>query len=151
MAILDLVEKIHAAVDNREYSIGFFFFDLAKAFDTVNHAILLNKLEHYGTRAIPLLWFKNYSSNRKRCVHYKGIDSEMTDIICGVPQGSVLGPLLFLIYINDISTCTSSKVFSFTLLLMTQTDFIKNKSLNQLPIITNNELTKLSVWFKAKK
>jgi len=129
MAILDFVEKIHSAIDNGEYCIGIFL-DLAKAFDTVNHTILLNKLEHCGIRGIPHLWFKNYLSNRKQYVQFKGVDSEMSDIICGVPQGSVLGPLLFLIYINDISV--SSNVFSFTLFADDTNIFYKNKSLNQL-------------------
>ena len=115
----------------------------------MNHAILLDKLEHYGIRGIPLLWFKNYLSNRKQYVHYNGIDSQMMGITCGVPQGSVLGPLLLLIYINDITS--SSKLFSFTLFADDTNIFNKNTSLNQLFTITNNELTKLSVWFKANK
>ena len=95
MAILEFVEKMHSAIDNGEYSTGIFL-DLAKAFDTVNHTLLLNKLEHYGIRGIPHLWFKNFLSSRKQYVHFKGVDSEMPDIKCGVPQGSLLGPLIIL-------------------------------------------------------
>ena len=67
-------------MDNCEYSIGIFL-DLAKAFDTVNHKILLNKLGHYGIRGIPHLWFKNYLSNRKKYVHYKRVGSQVSDIM----------------------------------------------------------------------
>ena len=80
----------------------------------MNTSILLDKLEHYSMRgSIPQLWFKNYLSNRKQYVQYNGIDSQMIDMTYGVPQGSVGGPLLFFIYMNDITA--SSKVFSFTL------------------------------------
>ena len=150
MAILDFVEKIHESLDKGEYAIYLgVFLDLAKAFDTVNHSILLNKLEHYGIKGIPLLWFKNYLSNRKQCVHFKGTNSEMFDITCGVPQGSVLGPLLFLIYIYDINA--SSRKLSFTLFADDTNIFNKNSNLPQLIETTNEELSKLSLWFKANR
>ena len=74
----------------------FFFIDLKKAFDTVNHAILLNKLEQYGIRKSALAWFKSYLSDRKQYVHLNGTDSEMKCVTCGVPQGSV--PCFFYLY-----------------------------------------------------
>src|SRR5688572_23000212 len=76
MALLDMHDKISQAFDNNEFSIGIFF-DLAKAFDTVDHSILLNKLEFYGVRGIPLCCFKNYLSNRQQQVSYNGTLSDM--------------------------------------------------------------------------
>ena len=93
-----------------EVTVGLFI-DLAKAFDTVDHKILLNKLQHYGIRGIALKWFQSYLSNRKQCVTVNGQSSEFAVITCGVPQGSILGPTLFLLYINDLALV--SKLFFF--------------------------------------
>ena len=121
--------KILQAIDNNEYTIGVFL-DLAKAFDTVNHEILLRKLEHYGIRGIALEWFKNYLTNRKQIVKHKQKKSESLTIKCGVPQGSILGPLLFLIYMNDISR--RSEILSIILFADDTNLFLSHKNLDTL-------------------
>ena len=103
-AVMELVTNILKAKDKQKSTLSVFL-DLSKAFDTVGHAILLRKLEFYGIRGIALKWFCNYLTNRKQFVIYNNENSNTQVISCGVPRGSVLGPLLFLVYINDMSNC----------------------------------------------
>ena len=108
-AILDIVENIRENLDNKTFSCGVFI-DLEKAFDTINHKILLEKLQHYGIRGITLQWFTSYLYNRKQRVSLDGKKSSFLNITCGVPQGSILGPLLFLLYINDMKNAVKFSI-----------------------------------------
>ena len=98
-ALITLIDKISQALDEVNCVLGIFL-DLSEAFDTVNHSILCKKLEFYGIRGIALDWIRNYLSDRSQYVEYNNDTSEMKTVTCGVPQGSILGPLLFLLYVK---------------------------------------------------
>ncbi len=130
-------------IDNGKYGCGIFI-DLKKAFDTVNHKILLTKLDHYGIRGNILKWFESYLTDRKQYVYYNGISSGIGTISCGVPQGSVLGPLLFLIYINDLPNISSK--LSFFLFADDTNIYYESTDLVELEKTVNKERKLLSLW-----
>ena len=123
--------------------------DLQKAFDTVDHQILLSKLDYYGIQGISNNWFKSYLSNCKQFVSLNGYDSELVEINCGVPQGSVLGPLLFLLYINDLNQAIKfCKVHHFA----DDTNLLYlGKSIKKLNKLVNIDLKNLLYWLNANK
>ena len=125
------------------------FLDFAKAFDTVNHNILIQKLEYHGVRGKALDLFKSYLSDRQQFTEIDDTLSDMEYIKCGVPQGSVLGPLLFLIYINAI--IESSTLLKFFLFADDTTIFYSCKPNDHTEQILNNELAKVSNWLAANK
>ena len=142
-AILSITDEIQRAIDEGYYSCGIFL-DFSKAFDTVNHTILFKKLEYYGIRGITGSWFNSYLSNRQQTVTVNNITSTSTLISCGVPQGSVLGPLLFLIYINDFHLC--SNLLQFHLFADDANLFYKNKNIDILEENINKELRNIHDW-----
>ena len=141
-------DTIQRSIDNQKYSCGIFL-DFSKAFDTVDHGILIRKLELYGIRGIARDWFMSYLTNRKQFVSIQDINSECSNISCGVPQGTVLGPILFLLYINDFNNC--SQVLHFHLFADDSNLFYSNKNLKDLEQTINEELKNVSDWLDANK
>ena len=105
-ASIELVDRISQYMDSGKLPLSIFL-DLSKAFDTLDHSILLSKLKFYGVSNTPLKWFQSYLQNRQQFVEFDGTCSDTTFLNTGVPQGSILGPLLFLIYMNDIHTASN--------------------------------------------
>ena len=146
--LISLTEKIKQTIDKGNLACGVFI-DLKKAFDTVNHTILLQKLEHYGIRVIPLQWFKSYLTDRKQYVSVCGNTSETLEIKCGVPQGSVLEPLLFLLYINDLVKV--SKKLTFFLFADDTNIYYESSNILDIQKTVNKELRKVRKWLEANR
>jgi len=147
-ALTSLVENIYQALDKGEFACAIFI-DLQKAFDTVDINILLSKLNYYGIRGVANDWFKSFLTNRKQNVNIDGIDSNTLDIDIGVPQGSVLGPLLFSLYINDLQYAIK---YCQTRLFADDTNILKtDKSLKTINKLINFDLKNLWNWLCSNK
>ena len=148
LALITLTEKISEALEAGNHVIGIFL-DFSKAFDTVNHEILLLKLEHYGIRGVALDWFKSYLNDRQQYVTYNNCRSSISNVNCGVPQGSILGPLLFIIYINDLSHVA---LRCFLVLFADDSNlFYSGKDINELTKCMNDELENVLYWLDVNK
>ena len=147
-ALLDLVEEITSSIDAKKISIGVFI-DLKKAFDTVNHDLLIDKLEYYGIRGIAQEWLKSYLKDRKQFVQIDECASTLLSVTCGVPQGSILGPKLFIMYINDI--CNASSILKFILFADDTNVFFSGVDIQTLCECISRELNKLHVWLSVNK
>ena len=147
-ALLSIVEQIRNALDKKMFTCGVFI-DLEKAFDTVNHDIILSKLYHYDVRGVANKWFSSYLSNRYQKVSLNGVSSSRLPVTCGVPRGSILGPLLFLIYINDMHlSMQSSTIYQFA----DDTNLLYScKSLKILRKKINKDLVHLYEWLCANR
>ena len=147
-ALISMTEAIKNTLDNKRIGCGIFV-DLQKAFDTVNHKILLAKLEHYGIRGNVLEWFRSYLSDRLQYVSVNGKRSYPLHINCGVPQGSVLGPLLFLLFINDLPNV--SRHLKFYLFADDTNIYYDSDTIEDLTKKVNNELKYVKRWLDANK
>ena len=153
LAALELTDRIITALDNHNTPLNIFL-DLSKAFDTLDHTILLDKLLYYGIRSTAYNLLRSYLANREQFVELNDTASKTLPIVTGVPQGSILGPLLFLIYINDFPL--SSNFFKFIMYnaddttLYSQFDNARIAN-HDIELEINNELTNINDWLKINK
>ena len=154
LASYELVDRIISQMENSEIPLNIYM-DLSKAFDTLDHDILLRKLSYYGIKGNALTLFSSYLSDRKQYVIMDDIKSQYLDITTGVPQGSILGPLLFIIYINDITS--ASTLFKFIIYaddttLSSTLSIFKDQNNNEVNSLNiNRELNNINIWLKVNK
>ena len=148
MALLTSIDKIISALENQEFTVAIFL-DFSKAFDTVNHDILIGKLEKYGVRGKANEWIKDYLSNRQQYCTFNGTKSRTETITCGVPQGSILGPLLFLLYINDLGYI--SEKLTAIMFADDSNIFVSHKDPKILEQNINKELQHIVNWLNSNR
>ncbi|CAH1256204.1 ACSS3 [Branchiostoma lanceolatum] len=141
-----LTERWYKAMNEGELT-GAVFIDLSKAFDTLDHTILLQKMSRYGIQGPALDWFKSYLTGRKHCTSINGATSEFHQVKYGVPQGSILGPLLFIIYVNDMPECLQS--CDISMYADDTVIYYSNKDFTNIENVLQNDLQRLSQWFAA--
>ena len=142
-AVTSFADFIRTNMDKGQMS-GAVFIDLRKAYDTVNHARLLSKLPMYGLKNKELSWFESYLFGRKHIVSYDGVLSETQTISCGVPQGSILGPLLFTLLINDIDT--NLRTCEMTLYADDSVLYVTGKKCEEIEKKLNSDLEQIANW-----
>ena len=147
LAALELIDRIRKSI----------FLDLSKAFDTLDHTILMSKLKHYGIKNKAFQWFNSYLSNRHQYVEFEGARSETLGLEMGVPQGSILGPLLFIIYVNDMHTVSNKFTFTTyaddTTLTAPMVSFVSgsNYNINSISKGINSEIKNIANWLAVNK
>ena len=147
-ALINFIDFVHKGLTDKQ-NVGAVFMDLSKAFDVMNHDILENKLKHYGFRGNFLNLIMNFTRNRKYFVNVNGLNSVIKNVNIGVPQGSTLGPLLFLLYVNDMINC--STILHFTQFADDTTLGYRSNNLPELQNILEEEVHKVTKWLAANK
>ena len=142
------MNQITDAFSQGKYTLGIFI-DLSKEFNTINYNNLLEKLKAYGIQSENLKWFKSYLSNRKQFISYNHSKTEMKTVKCGVPQGSILGPLFLLIFVNDLNN--STKVLDSVLFADNTNLFCSDSDIRAVFEIANQELGQIGDLFLANK
>ena len=147
-ALIRLTEILYQALNENKFNFTLLI-DIRKAFDCVDHSILISKLQKYGIRGLPLSWFRSYLKNRKCFIEYSDIKSNINVFNTGVPQGSILGPLLFLLFINDLPKISNN--IKMILFADDTTLTISDSNLTNLVNRSNIELNSINNWVNANK